>query len=212
MLKNEEVATRVLRLQNVGCDRGGVPIIRNLSFEMKPGEAVQLFGRNGAGKSSLLRVLAGLIKPNEGDVDWTYADGLSHPKPPAHSVFFLGHQSPIKAAFTVGEHLAFWRRFYRKSEAVCQAAAQVVELHDHLDSPGYSLSAGQRRRLEFARGLICQRSVWLLDEPTAAIDRDGIGIVTNILDRHLKNGGTAVIATHERLSIQSVNVLLEDQE
>jgi heme exporter protein A len=155
---------------------------------------MQLFGPNGAGKSSLLSVFAGLIRLSEGAVLWGMGGAMSA-RPPEDSIFFLGHEPSIKPALTAEENLQFWARTYGVSAV--REALDVVGASSFAHLRAGRLSAGQRRRVDLARAVIARREVWLLDEPAAAIDRDGVAVIRDLIDKHLGRGGIAIVATHD---------------
>ncbi|MEM9494731.1 MAG: heme ABC exporter ATP-binding protein CcmA [Pseudomonadota bacterium] len=195
-----------LDLRDLGGDRGGLPIFRGASFRLKPGEAVQIFGANGAGKSSLLGVLAGHFPASEGTVYWRdgNSDDWREDKPPREAVLFLGHERGAMASLTVVEHLDFWRARYRRPSMGPERVTALLSrlrLENYADEPAARLSAGQKRRLDFARLIIAARPVWLLDEPTAFVDEAGSALFASLVADHLKRGGVAIAATHERLAI-----------
>ena len=182
--------------ENAGCDRAGAAIVRGVSFSLRSGEGLQLFGPNGAGKSSLLSMFAGLIRPAEGVLRWRMGDEAAD-RPPEDSLFFLGHEASVKPALTGEENLRFWAKTYGGGDVSAALAAVDAMAFRHLRSR--SLSAGQRRRIDLARAVLADREVWLLDEPTAAIDRDGVKIIRKLIDEHLARGGIAIVATHDDL-------------
>ena len=201
-----------LEMTNAGCDRAGAPIVRGVDLALGAGDAVQLFGPNGSGKTSLLALLAGHVAPAEGAVTWRRGDAAQGPKPFADSVFFLGHEASVKPALTAEENLLFWAALYGLDGA---AARQAV--CDGLERLGIGrlramragrLSAGQRRRVDLGRALLARRPVWLLDEPVAALDAEGDRIVSAVIAEHLSGGGLAVIATHDQLEVASRRVEL----
>ncbi|PQA85543.1 heme ABC exporter ATP-binding protein CcmA [Hyphococcus luteus] len=185
-----------LSAENAGCDRAGAAIVRGVSFALKPGEGLQLFGPNGAGKSSLLSMFAGLIRPAEGALRWREG-GAETDRPPEGSVFFLGHDASVKPALTAKENLDFWAKTYGGGDV--RAALEAVDAMAFRHLRARSLSAGQRRRVDLARAFLAQREVWLLDEPAAAIDRDGVKIIRKLIADHLARGGVAIVATHDDL-------------
>ena len=189
-----------LEAENAGCDRAGAPVARGVSFVMQPGEGMQLFGPNGSGKTSLLAMFAGLIRAAEGTIVWRNA-GETSQKPFDDSVFFLGHAASVKASLTPQENLDFWAKTYgvQNRKARIDAALAEVGATSFAMMRSGRLSAGQRRRIDLARALIAARPVWLLDEPTAAIDRDGVAMVRVMTANHLARGGIAIIATHDDL-------------
>ena len=185
-----------LSAENAGCIRAGAAVVRGVSFALAPGEGLQLFGPNGSGKSSLLSMFAGLIRPAEGAVRWR-ADGADLDGPPENGVFFLGHEASVKPALTAAENLAFWVKTYGGGDI--SAALNAVGADAFSGLRAGRLSAGQRRRVDLARAVIAEREVWLLDEPAASIDRDGVKIVRSLIDSHLARGGVAIVATHDDL-------------
>lgn len=201
-----------LQMTNAGCDRAGAPIVRGVDLTLGPGEAVQLFGPNGSGKTSLLALIAGHVAPAEGKLTWGRDEQSQGPAPFADSIFFLGHEASVKPALTAEENLLFWSALYGFSGAAARKAVREA-----LDRLGISrlarmragrLSAGQRRRVDLGRALLARRPVWLLDEPVAALDAEGDRIVSAIIAEHLEAGGLAVIATHDQLAVASRRVEL----
>lgn len=185
-----------LTAADAGCDRAGAAIVRGVSFSLAAGEGMQLFGPNGSGKSSLLSMFAGLIRPVEGAVEWR-VDGDVCDTAPEGGVFFLGHDASVKPALTAEENLRFWAQVNGGGDV--SAALNAVDATSFQHLRAGRLSAGQRRRMDLARALLADREVWLLDEPTAAIDRDGVRVIRRLIDDHLSRGGIAIVATHDDL-------------
>ncbi len=185
-----------LTAADAGCDRAGAAIVRGVFFSLAPGEGMQLFGPNGSGKSSLLSMFAGLLRPVEGAVEWR-VDGAVSNKAPEGGVFFLGHDASVKPALTAEENLLFWAQVNGGGDV--DAALDAVDAVAFRHLRAGRLSAGQRRRVDLARALLADREVWLLDEPTAAIDRDGVRVIRRLIDGHLSRGGIAIVATHDDL-------------
>lgn len=189
--------------ENLSAKRGGEPVLRDLSFALDAGEALVVTGPNGIGKSTMLRVVAGLLAADGG------AARLD-PLPPgsealAEACHYLGHRNGMKRQLTVGENLSFWRDLMLRGErgpalTVAEAAA-AVGLETLLPLPYGYLSAGQQRRIAIARLLVAHRPVWILDEPTAGLDSQSEEIFAGLVDRHLAGGGLALIATHQPLAI-----------
>ena len=193
--------------EDVGCDRAGAPIVRGVSFVLEPGSALQLFGPNGSGKTSLLSLFAGHICPSEGSLVWRKSGGEEQHRAFDESIFFLGHEVCVKPALTARENLLFWAKLYGVGKNVAKEKVQ-----DALDRVGMSrcrdmragrLSAGQRRRIDLARALLAQREVWLMDEPAAAIDAAGADMLRGLIAGQLDRGGIALIATHDELGLAS---------
>ncbi|MEM8811115.1 MAG: heme ABC exporter ATP-binding protein CcmA [Pseudomonadota bacterium] len=182
-----------LVLANVACERGGLLIFAGLSLTVRAGTAVQITGRNGAGKSSLLRLVAGLLEPSAGHIRF---DGIAADETRADHCHYLGHENGLKRQLTVRDNLAFWEAVYGPSGRDPDDALLAVGLERLADLPAGFLSAGQKRRVAIARLLVSQRLLWLLDEPNAALDRQADGILGDLVTAHLRNGGLAIAATH----------------
>jgi len=184
-----------LRAQDLGCDRGGQPIFRGVSFILNPGEAMILRGDNGAGKTSLLRLLAGLLPIVEGSLEVKSAQADWQSGTAAGLIAWQGHEDAHKRALTVLENLAFWARIH-ESDYNLNIALERVGIASLYEFQAGQLSAGQKRRLALARLLIQNQPVWLLDEPTAALDAKAAKMSEELIAAHLNDGGIAIIATH----------------
>jgi heme exporter protein A len=186
--------------QNLTCVRGGREVFSGLGFSTASGEALAVTGPNGSGKTSLLRVIAGLLVPADGAIALEGGEAeLSLPEQ-AH---YLGHRDALKPALTVLENLSFWQEFLggEAQDAGLCLAAVALDHATHL--PAAYLSAGQRRRLSIARLLSVRRPVWLLDEPTSALDAAGQELFVGLMRDHLSRGGIIVAATHMPLGIEA---------
>ena len=189
---------------DLACVRGGRRVFAGLGFAVAAGGALTVTGPNGAGKSSLLRLIAGLLRPESGQIGLDGGDAdLTLPEQ-AH---YLGHQDALKPALTVLENLQFWAGFLGSrgdSTATADYAERALDrvgLGTLAGLPAATLSAGQKRRLSLARLLTVHRPLWLLDEPTAALDVEGHALVTRLLDRHLDMGGCTISATHDPITL-----------
>jgi heme exporter protein A len=198
-----------MRLSGSGvrCVRGGREVFSGLDFSASAGEAVAVTGRNGSGKTSLLRLIAGLLTPAGGSIGLEGGAGELTLPEQAH---LLGHRDALKPALSVTENLAFWREFLGGEAfdlAECLAAVGL----DHAASlPAAFLSAGQRRRLSIARLLAARRPIWLLDEPTNALDASGQMMFAALMGDHLARGGLIVAATHAPLGIAARELRIGD--
>jgi heme exporter protein A len=200
----------VMELKGTGlcCVRGGRRVFTGIDFTVESGKSVMLTGANGAGKSSLLRLIAGLIRPAEGAVALTGGDGELSVGEQAH---YVGHLDPLKPALTVMENLTFWARFLNGEAGPEQEAAQrgleAIGLGELGHLPAGYLSAGQRRRLSLARMLAVPRPIWLLDEPTTALDAASQERLGRLMQAHLDGGGIILAATHGPLGLDGAHEL-----
>jgi heme exporter protein A len=185
------------------CVRSGRQVFTAVDFAVESGQALVLLGRNGAGKSSLLRMIAGLLRVAAGGLTLEGGDPeLSLPEQ-AH---YLGHQDAVKPSLTVLENLAFWARYLGGRDAV-RAALAPVALDAIADLPAAFLSAGQRRRLSLARLIAAPRPVWLLDEPASALDTAAQARLASLMADHLAGGGIIVAATHGPIGLDDAREL-----
>jgi len=192
-----------LKAESLTCSRGGREVFRNLSFGLATGEAMVVTGRNGAGKSSLLRMIAGLVRIAAGRLS---LEGGEHDIPIGEQAHYLGHQDALKPSLTVGENLQFWSGFLGDGRAV-EGAMQAVDLAPLADLPAAFLSAGQRRRLSIARLLAVPRPIWLLDEPTSSLDAPSQQRLAELMHVHLLDGGIIIAAAHGAIGLERAREL-----
>jgi heme exporter protein A len=194
-----------MRLEASGlvCIRGGREVFAGVGFTIGQGEALVVTGRNGAGKSSLLRMIAGLVRIAGGRLTLTAADPDRTLAEQAH---YLGHQDALKPSLSVAENLKFWTRYLGGKEPP-QAPLVAVGLGALADLPAAYLSAGQRRRLSIARLVAVKRPLWLLDEPTSTLDSEAQGTLAYLMREHLGGGGLIVAATHGAIGLERAREL-----
>lgn len=199
-----------LTAENIAARRGEDLLFSNISFTLGSGEALVLTGRNGSGKSTLLRVVAGLLRPERGSVSWT-SDRAEAGTRACEACHYLGHRNAMKAELSVAENLAFWKNFLGNFEGghglPIEEAAEAIGLGGIIHLPFGYLSAGQQRRMAFAKLLVAHRPVWLLDEPTAALDTGAEQIFTSLIKQHLAQGGIVLAATHQPLGLADTKEL-----
>jgi len=184
--------------RGIRCVRGGREVFSALDFETSSGEALAVTGPNGSGKTSLLRLIAGLLTVAGGLIDLEGGDTELNLPEQTH---YLGHRDALKPALSVLENLAFWRDFMGGEALDPEQSLATVGLDHAARLPAAYLSAGQRRRLSIARLLAVRRPVWLLDEPTNALDAAGQGLFAGLMTDHLARGGLIVAATHAPLGL-----------
>ena len=177
--------------RGLSCRRGERLVFANLSFALAPGGLLLLRGPNGSGKSSLLRLMAGLLKPEDGALFWHGIPVRDDPDAQRTRLAFLGHLDAMKPALSAAENLAFWC-----GGASVESALAALNIAPLANRPVRLFSQGQRRRLALARILASRSLIWLLDEPTNALDDEAVTIFTKLLAQHRKAGGMAAIALH----------------
>jgi heme exporter protein A len=193
----------VLEVEQLHLWRGDRHVLRRLSFTLPEGQALQLLWPNGAGKTSLLRVLAGFLHPEEGALRWN-GRSIAAARTDFHrDLAWLGHDLALKGELTALENLRFAVALRRAcADAELRQRLEEAGLPPHgFDLPVRQLSAGQQRRVALARLSLWQARLWLLDEPASNLDADGQAFVARVLDAHLGAGGSALIATHQALPL-----------
>ena len=184
-------------VENLACRRSGRLVFEGLSFTLATSEALVVTGRNGAGKSSLLAMLAGRLTPDGGAIrsEGTGEQSL------AERIHLVGHRDGLKSALTAAENLAFVRDLLGDPGLSPREALDAVGLAHAATLPVAYLSAGQRRRVALARLLVARRPLWLLDEPTSALDAAAQETLVHLMTTHLAGGGLIIAATHAPLGI-----------
>ena len=195
----------MLELINLDCIRGGRSLFRNLNLSVPDGTLLQVEGENGSGKTSLLRIVCGLMSPESGEVRWNGANIKSLAEEYSRRLAYLGHRNGIKEELTPLENLKVSNSVagnHLKTEDA-QAALKLLGLESRQNLPVRYLSEGQRRRAALARIITGAAKLWVLDEVLAALDTPAVGVVRTVLERHLESGGTAIVATHDDLQISA---------
>ena len=196
--------------RDLACIRGGREVFSGVGFAAAGGEALVVTGRNGTGKSSLLRMIAGFVRVAAGRLDLEGGDPEHTLAEQAH---YLGHQDALKPSLTAMENLSFWSSYLGSGQESGQevqtpmAALAAVGLQAVAGFPAAYLSAGQRRRLSIARLVAVTRPIWLLDEPTAALDRPAQERLSELMRSHLAGGGLIVAAAHGAIGLERAREL-----
>jgi len=177
----------------LACRRGGRDVFSGVGFTVASGEILTVSGRNGAGKSSLLRMVAGLLRISAGALTLEAGDPQLSIAEQAH---YLGHQDALKGSLSVAENLQFWAGLYGVRSADIRKPLEAIGLGALSGLPAAYLSAGQRRRLSIARLLAAPRPLWLLDEPTSTLDAAAAERLADVMRAHLAGGGLIIAASH----------------
>lgn len=182
-----------VRVEALSLARGGRVLFEHLNFAAKPGAYVEVRGANGAGKTSLLRAIAGFLKPRAGAIACDNTDD------PALAMHFVGHMNALKREGSVLSHLRYWAGLFGVSAYEESNGLAAFGLNKQADLPVRALSQGQARRLALMRLYIVPRPIWLLDEPAAALDAEGREMLGALIESHRQQGGVAIAAVHEPL-------------
>ena len=195
----------ILEVANLECVRGERLLFSNVSFSLQAGDFLQLTGANGSGKTSLLRILCGLLKPESGEVRWGGEPIQSLAEEYWQSISYIGHRNAIKEELSSLENLRISSGLAgaELNRDQAQAALTRVGLAGREHLPTRLLSEGQRRRAAVARLLTRHTALWLLDEVVASLDHAAVTLIEEIIGEHLSKGGMAIVATHQELHISA---------
>ncbi|MFN2532296.1 MAG: cytochrome c biogenesis heme-transporting ATPase CcmA [Pyrinomonadaceae bacterium] len=197
----------MLQAVNLGCVRGDRRLFGGANFSLTPGGLVQVTGPNGSGKTSLLRIMGGLLDPAEGEIRWGGANIRSLGEEYFTHVTYLGHRHGVKDEFSALENLRISNAL--NGIEITEEAARLILIKMGLAGrerlPSRLLSEGQRRRVALARLVVCKTTLWLLDEVMTSLDKAAIGLVRSLIEEHLSGGGMAMVATHQELELSAAS-------
>ena len=195
----------MLEATNLGCVRGDRRLFSELNFSLQPGQLVQLTGPNGSGKTSLLRIICGLLPAAEGEIRWQGANIRSLGEEYFRSITYIGHRNGVKDELSAMENLRVSSGLGGVEVNRAQAAdvLEKMGLAGRETLPARLLSEGQQRRVALARLMVCTAALWLLDEVLTSLDTAAVTLVKRVIEEHLSKGGMAIIATHQELNLSA---------
>jgi heme exporter protein A len=200
----------MLSVQQLACERGRKRLFSDLNFQLQPGECLHVQGANGAGKTSLLRIVCGLAEPLQGEIQWRGQDTRVDPGTWRAELMYLGHTPGLKDELSAAENLHFQSQIdgCSLSDAQIDGALQRVGLGRQQQVPLRRFSQGQKRRAALARLITRPVALWVLDEPLAALDQPAQQLVAQLLAGHVQAGGLALVTSHQPLGVPSLNLRL----
>lgn len=187
----------MLAVRDLACERQRRFLFKQLSFDIAAGELWQIRGSNGSGKTTLLKILSGLFDDYEGEVSW---DMDTWP-------LYVGHRPGVKDALTCRENLEWLMRLHQDELGDLEGALSLAGLEGYENVPCYALSEGQRKRVSLARLFLSHAPVWILDEPFASIDTDGIETLEARIDQHLGHDGVVILTSHQAPNLERIQTL-----
>ncbi|MBN4078868.1 cytochrome c biogenesis heme-transporting ATPase CcmA [Gammaproteobacteria bacterium AH-315-C21] len=198
----------MLQVSGLFCERGDRQLLNGLSFTLKPGQLLHVRGANGAGKTSLLRIIAGLLLPTAGDVLWQGKPTKQQREDYHGDLLYLGHLDGVKGDLSCIENLRIDNELLGAeiSEASMMAALEKLGLRGFEEVFAKQLSQGQHRRVGLCRLLMSQAKLWVLDEPFNALDVKAVGLLAGLIEVHLERGGMALLTTHQDVPLSTERV------
>lgn len=188
-----------LHVTNLSFQRQSQAIIKQLSLQVVSGQALEIMGANGIGKSTLLRLIAGFITPQEGEINFNSLNIQTHKMHYWENLHFLGHQNGNKLGLTVLENLTLAAHLTQQNMRQLNEEINALQLTQKINTPIHDLSAGQKKRVALAKLFLLPRSIWILDEPLAALDQSTQEYFLFKLEKHLLQGGLAIVSTHQKI-------------
>ena len=198
-----------LSLQQISCQRGEKVLFTGIDLHLQGGDFVQIEGHNGIGKTSLLRIIAGLAVPLSGVVYWNNNAIRQNREIFYQDLLYLGHASGVKPELTAWENLKFYQQISActQGDDILWDVLQTVGLLGREDIAAAQLSAGQQKRIALARLWLSQAPLWILDEPFNAIDKNGVKVLTHLFEQHAEQGGIVILTSHQEIPSDKLKVV-----
>ena len=191
----------IIHARDLSFDRSGRNIFSSLNFSLDKSESIIIKGKNGSGKTSLLRCIAGFYPITSGKILWYGEEVLPAYYSEKPLISWLGHFDAIKGSLTVRENLMFFIEIWSVNINIFLKAVKLFSFEKFLDYPASWLSAGEKRRLSLLRLSFCPAKVWIMDEPTTYLDIENKKILISIMSKHINSGGSIICATHENINL-----------
>ncbi len=202
--------TALLKIDNLSCMRDDRVLFEHLSLSLCGGQMLLVEGRNGSGKTSLLRILTGLKMADEGEIYWHETVISEQGSDYYERVTYVGHHDGVKRELTCLENLRLVQAMGNPSAIDLDDALDQVNLYRYGDTPVGKLSAGQRRRLALARLIVTEADLWILDEPYTSLDKASMALFQAMFEAHLTQGGIIVMTSHHEIDMPSVDLIRLD--
>ena len=202
VLKNEKisVSTDNLNAKNLSLTRGGRELFTHLNFIVEPGDLLLIQGENGSGKTSLLKIIAGLIEPDSGSLSWSSKNIISQRQSFHKNIAWLSHNPGFKGDLTILENIKYESSLRKISMEKLEDALKRFQLTKFSKIPFRFLSVGQQKRAAIVRMCLIDVKVWLMDEPLSNLDATGQSLVIDLINNHINNSGLCVLASHHEIS------------
>ena len=198
-----------LKVESLAFERNDAVLFQPVDFALKAGEALQLVGDNGSGKTTFFQLLTGILSPSSGSISYCGQPFNDCRYEYLSDVLYIGHQSGVKAALTVTENLRWMSPNNTSSEKI-STALEAVGLSEYAQINCANLSAGQKRRVALARLMTAQAKLWFLDEPLTSLDKQGVELIERCMSQHLQQGGAILFSSHQDLAqLKTRNYRLE---
>jgi heme exporter protein A len=198
----------ILSIQQLSFERNYQNLLHNINITLHAGEILHVKGENGSGKSTLLRILAGFIQPQEGNIFWNNQCITKHTSDYQQQLHYVGHQNAVKLHLTVHENLQLICALHNQKQNKIETILRELKISHLANKKTLYISAGQQRRVALSRLLLYPTALWLLDEPTTALDKEGQQLFNELLKQHIKQGGMAILTAHHEIPYASKSISL----